>query len=352
MRILSSSKSNYQLVLFYIIAILVYYLGYTVEYYKGNWEVSQSLSKNVLFVLFHLGIFLFNNHILIPKFIYQKRYLSYLTSIVLLVIIAGYTEEELLEQWLYPTSRGVNRFTYVYVYFYFSEILIGLFGFSCIKMVFDHLENSRKLAQIEQDKLSNELKFLKSQIQPHILFNSLNSIYEFTLSQSPKAPEMVLRLSNLLRYILYETDQHFVPLKKEIEVVQDYIALQQIQLEARGTVKLIQTLEDENYSYKIAPHLLIPFIENSFKHSMATISKGIHIQIQISGQNEQLIMSIQNNHDQSVQKKTALLEQGIGIENVKKRLELLYPNKHSLHIEETEQLYTVELNLSLEKWKN
>ena len=141
----------------------------------------------------------------------------------------------------------------------------------------------------DRDSLSNELKFLKSQIQPHILFNSLNSLYDYTLSKSDKAPELVLQLSSVLRYVLYDTTENLVPLTTELNFIEDYISLQKMQLEGRGTIEFSIKKNSTSETLKIAPFLLIPFIENSFKHSLSSKERAIIIKVQIDIQDLSLI---------------------------------------------------------------
>ena len=140
-------------------------------------------------------------------------------------------------------------------------------AFASIKIVSDNIANQKRIEQIEKDSLTNELKFLKSQIQPHILFNSLNNLYEYTLSKSDKAPDLVLQLSNVLRYVLYETTAEHIALSKELHFVKEYIALQEIQLEGRGQIDFNLEHQKPLDQLIISPFLMIPFIENCFKHS-------------------------------------------------------------------------------------
>lgn len=333
--------------LFYGVAGLIYYIDYSLDYFRGNWEISQSVSKNTIFVLFHMCIFIFNNHVLVTKYFFEKRYFIYLGSVLILILVACLVEELLLEKWLYPDSRGMNTFNLVSFYHYLGEILSGFFAFTCIKVVFDNFKKERVISTVKQDKLESDLRFLKSQIQPHILFNSLNSIYDASRIQSSKTPEMILKLSNLLRYILYDSDREYVDLSKELAILSDYVDLQKLQLEGRGEVAYTITYENDVRDKIIAPHLIIPFIENGFKHSLSSKVTDILITIELVISEKKLMLKVKNTYDPRGYDTTKLQTKGIGIKNVRRRMELLYPDKHKLKVSNVGNSYLVHLELEL-----
>lgn len=221
-----------------LVALVIYYLDSIKEVSHEGVEFSATPGKDLLYILFHLTLLLAVNYILIPKLFNKKKYFLFFVSLVALIVIYGVLEEAVVERMLDPNSRGRNPVNWQSIYWFFGEIMVPLLAFMSIKFVFDNIERQKKLEEIEKNSLRNELKFLKSQIQPHILFNSLNNIYEYTLSKSDKAPELVLLLSNVLRYVLYETTTEKVPLSDELKFIEDYIELQKIQLEGRGESEL------------------------------------------------------------------------------------------------------------------
>ena len=332
-----------------LIALLIYYLDYTLDMHGEKGIVIQSLGKTFVFIFFHAVLFFTLNYALIPRLFYKKRYLLFFVILILLISLFGVIEEGLLEKFLYPNSRGRNPVNLISIYYFFGEIFVPLLGFASIKILFDNIDNQQKIEQIEKDSLKNELKFLKSQIQPHILFNSLNNLYEYTLSKSDKAPEIVLQLSNVLRYVLYETSSELVPLSKELTFVQDYVALQIVQLEGRGEVTF--NLEEKypmDDQLSIAPFLLIPFIENGFKHSSSTKVGGIEVTIKVLIHSNKITLIVHNNFDEKNRPLDDLTTKGIGLKNVRKRLELLYFNRYELKIEGTDDFYKVRLDLNLQ----
>jgi hypothetical protein len=200
----------------------------------------------------------------------------------------------------------------------------------------------RRWKQAEKDKLTTELSYLKAQINPHFLFNSLNSIYSLALTKSNKAPDAVVKLSGLMRYVITDAGNDFVAVEKELNYISDYIELQKLRL--GNTVTLKFEITNDHSGKSIAPLLLIPFIENAFKHGVnPEEDSSININIQINQQ--KLFLHTQNNlvvPENSNEEKS-----GIGLENAEKRLALLYPGRYQLNIQKTDQLFTVDLSIDL-----
>jgi two-component system LytT family sensor kinase len=178
------------------------------------------------------------------------------------------------------------------------------------------------------------------QIHPHFLFNTLNTIYGFALKQSKQTPEIILKLSNLLDYILYQVNKPRVSLKEEVLHIKEYIELEKIRFQ--DTLKVIFVSDEIDENIQIAPMLLIPFVENSFKHG--TLDEGfLRIEIKISAVENQLNFSIKNSFmdDEEISEKG-----GIGLENIRKRLELHYKENYELDIRKTEKWFMVDLSIS------
>ena len=199
------------------------------------------------------------------------------------------------------------------------------------------LEN--KFLQTQLQLKEEELRFLKMQIHPHFLFNTLNTLYGFALKKADEAPEMILKLSNLLDYILYQIDKPKVLLSEEINHIEDYIGLERMRFHDTLNVQL--NIENPNHDFQLAPMLLIPFVENSFKHG-SLINGILSINIEITTTNNILTFRINNSFTESEHKKD-----GIGLENIKKRLEMLYPNQYELIIQTKEQKFEVILKLKI-----
>jgi LytS/YehU family sensor histidine kinase len=197
-----------------------------------------------------------------------------------------------------------------------------------------------RLKEAEEEKLKSELSYLKAQINPHFLFNTLNSIYALTVKKSDVAPESVTRLAAIMRYAITDAVNDFVPLEKEITYVSSYIDLEKLRLTQK--VKLEYSVEGGLEGKQIAPLIFIPLIENAFKHGVST-SEQSEITINIKVDEKQLHLFIENTKIR--REKTE--SNGLGIENVRKRLNLLYPGRYRINIINDEKKFTVKLDLDL-----
>lgn len=312
-------------------------------YVIGNYFSISNFLKFIDFYysfLFHIPLFFLvyiNLRILIPKFLQRGQYILYSLSAILLIggayLLHELTFEILLP--LLPTEYYMVSFTDV-------EVLLTIFIIYLISSSLIKLSKSwYTLQQVEREKLSIELNSLKTQVNPHFLFNSLNSIYSQALAKSDQTAETVLELSNLLRYMLYEVAEDQVELTKELEMMENYIELQKLRLEKDANVKF--NISGDVASQKIAPLLFFPLVENAFKHGAKGDSSNafVHIDLRID---ENLHFSIKNNKG-----KVDDMEEGryggIGLENVKRRLALIYPNQYDLDIRDGETEFEVKLTL-------
>ena len=200
-----------------------------------------------------------------------------------------------------------------------------------------------RLKDTENERLSAQIASLKSQINPHFLFNTLNNIYATAIDTSPKAADMVDKLSEMMRYTMRDTQQDFVLLEDELNYISNYIELQKLRLDR--SVKLEYSSLDDIPALQIAPMLLIPFIENAFKHGVNSEQKS-HIKIDIVMNKNELRLSVVNNKV-DIQQNTSE-RSGLGIENTKHRLDLIYPANHLLVINDTEKQFNVSLYINLQ----
>lgn len=333
--------------LFQFVALVIIYLNSIIYIQHEGVSFSEKPAIDLMFVLYEALLYLIINYVLVPRFFYKKKYLLFFSALIGAITFFGVVEETVVEKILTPDSRGTNDLTWQSIYWFFGEVLVPLLTFMTIKFVFDNFAQQQKLERVEQDRLTNELQLLKSQIQPHILFNSLNNLYHFALEKSEDVPGLIIKLSNVLRHVLYETTEEKVPLSKELAFIRDYIDLQKTQYKGRGCIRSAIHNEDEGELLKIAPFLLIPFIENSFKHSFGTKIKGVFVEVIISIGYDSIHLFVKNNFEQDAGKSEKLIQGGIGLVNVRKRLQLLYPGQHRISIEEGDQVYTVNTEIKL-----
>lgn len=211
--------------------------------------------------------------------------------------------------------------------------------------------------QVSKEKIIAQLQLLKAQIHPHFLFNSLNNIYSFALEASSKAPEMILKLSDLLHYMLYDCKQPLVPVEKELKMIKDYISLEQIRYGERLSLKVAIREIQSGHNVKtepklIAPLLLIPFVENSFKHGTSKMLTDPSVVLNIVIDDSILFFWLTNSKPIENRTKPVNNNRGLGLKNVKKRLELLYPDRHELQITENNSEYSVWLKIVLKESKS
>jgi len=211
----------------------------------------------------------------------------------------------------------------------------------------DWLESQREKKELQSQTLQSELKFLKSQINPHFLFNTLNSLYALTLKKSDQAPEIVLKLSEMMRYMLYECNEREVPLSKEINYLKNYLELEKIRQGKKMEINF--AMDGEVGHQKIAPLMFIPFVENSFKHGISNQISAGYVNILLEINQNEVTVTIENSKTASVPSPSGKKSGGIGLVNVKRRLDLLYPDKYDLIIDEDPNTYTVKLCIDLEK---
>jgi LytS/YehU family sensor histidine kinase len=208
-----------------------------------------------------------------------------------------------------------------------------------------YLQKERTI-EAEQKRTVAELKLLKAQLHPHFLFNTLNNLYSHTLEFSPKSPEIVLKLSALLRFMIYESNASGIPLAKEIELLKDYVALEQLRYGDRLDVSI--SISGEIERYQIAPLLLLPFLENAFKHGTSRQIDQCWINLNLSMEGNYMSFKLINSIDPNAGM-DFVKHNGIGLDNVKQRLELLYKDKYQFETVRMDEVFVVTLGLPLEK---
>lgn len=223
-------------------------------------------------------------------------------------------------------------------------IIIGSTLVYFIKEWYKLKDIANKLVVIEKEKIETEHQALKAQLNPHFLFNTLNNLYAQCIAKSDDAPKTVLKLSGLMSYILYECKEEFVILQKELTFLNDYISLEKLRLN-KLDVNFDIDIDESAENIKIAPLLLIPFVENAFKHSR-TDAEFTYINMNLIIKNKQFIFTCENIIGNKITK-VAEKYHGVGIKNVKKRLALIYPNQHQLITKQTNGNYLVKLEIIL-----
>ncbi len=290
-------------------------------------------------------------YILIPRFLLQRSYLLFTLTLTALVIVCAFLQRMLDYNVIQPRIDPFHKELYELVnynrIFRFASSIVGVVLLaSSIKIARYWAQEQRVTQEMEKEKLEAELKFLKAQIHPHFLFNTLNNLYALTLKKSDKAPEVVLRLSSMVNYMLYDATTPQVSLSQEIESIHNYIALERIRY--GEDLEIFFEVSGQSEGAQIAPLLLLPFVENSFKHGISESIQEKWIAMNLNIANRQLTFQVENSRNTEQDRaRLRATPGGIGLRNVKRRLELLYPDRHELHIHEEPDAFLVVLKLNL-----
>ncbi len=311
----------------------------------------HALLYNLLFVLTSS----LNTMWLMPAYFLSKRYRVYFPALLLLIVVStmamsrynvwmlqhfkGLTDGDFSSISIGMRSPGMDWADY-YLHV-FPAVFLVLLLFSIGFLMQQYFRISVQRDDISKQQMASELSLLKSQVIPHFLFNVLNSIYALSLKKSDKTPAVVLQLSDILRYMLYETKQEKVPIAKELEMIESYMDIERIRIEP--TQEIVLDIKSDSEAYLIAPMLLIPFIENTIKHGIDSMSEHAFAYISINIERGVLQFHCRNNFKTGAPGRAG----GIGLENVRKRLALLYPGKYQLDINPENTIFTVTLNLIL-----
>lgn len=292
-------------------------------------------------IIFHVPILLIvylNLQVLFPLFLEKGRYFFYSVSVLIAIALGSGFYIILFDSWIDYIFTGY----YFIAYYSFWNISLIFVVYVLTTSLLHLARGWFRLQEIEQEKTHAELKALKSQINPHFLFNSLNSIYSLARKNSPKVPEKIVQLSDLMRHIIYESEAELIPLEKEIEMIKNYIELQNLRTSESDKIKLEISGKVENV--KIAPLIFFPFVENSYKHGLKSGAEDAFVNAFISVPDNIVNFEIENSKGLAPSVSETRYN-GIGIENVKKRLELIYPGKYKLQIHEGEKTYKVSLRI-------
>lgn len=329
-------------ILFQILLLAMVFVFYAFDREKGHTQIQCSRSDLAFFLNYAVAAYIIN-YWFQPKYLYRKKYWQFAVGVLAVVTLSILVEELVLEQIYYPDTRG-SRFPGVF--FSLMGVMPTITILAGFKFAWDALTKQRQLEKLEMAVKESELQFLKSQINPHFLFNNLNNLYSYALEQSPKTPDIILELSGLLRYMLYECKAQYVPLQKEVEQLENFVNLSRLQMEGRGEVHFNAIIEDS--TFKVAPLVLSVFVENAFKHSLSSVGEDIEIEIELVVNKEGMLKFTCKNTF-AEQSNTDDLSKGIGLENVKKRLGILYPNAYQLDIKVQNSTYGVALTIDLQK---
>jgi two-component system LytT family sensor kinase len=305
------------------------------------------LGNQLINVLIYGLLVYFNIFYLIPNYLTKKKFLTYCVLLIVAVLIITPLKVIIFYVKLsnMPSAQSVLlkdlNWSFVPTFFIASSSTI-------FKIVTDWVRHLRERTELQTQTMQSELRFLRSQINPHFLFNTLNNLYALTLKKSDKAPEIVVKLSEMMRYMLYECNEKRVLLRKEVNYLRNYLDLER--LRQSENIEINFDIQGSIANQRIAPLLFIPFLENSFKHGLNNqISEGF-VNIYLNVEENEVHLYIENSKPESLpHQEHGRKSGGIGLVNVKRRLNLLYPNKYELNIDKSNpKTYSVDLTIQLD----
>ncbi len=321
----------------------------------GDWgNADRFLIRNLVVLAGICLVVWANMELLLPRLFFQNKQTAYLLAGLGLLVFVVLVMEWDAAPWADYIQRAQGRgragnrggFSPKDWMRYLSGAMpyfTAWIGSALVEIAAYTRRKEKETAILRSEKLESELKFLKSQVNPHFLFNALNNIYTLSILKSDAAPENLLKLSAMLRYVLYDCKEATVPLGKEIEYLRHFIALNMLK-DSRG-LNVQAELDESRPNLRIAPMLFIPFVENAFKHSKVEDLVNGWIHIQLKTEEEDVVLEVKNSLPKSGFTKNEA--GGIGLENVRRQLELLYPGLHELKIEQKEAAFEVYLKIQL-----
>ena len=325
-------------------------LMYTVNYVFAPGIQQRRFIDTLIFLPGHMFFAYTQMYLAIPRYLLKRKYKLYvLYSFLFLTISVFYAHwaQIYIIDWDRRLFSVKPYFHYKYFFIRFGRAAFALFftaGLAvAIKLFKEWFRQREHALKVENEKVKIELESLRSQIHPHFLFNTLNNLYSLTLTASPSASLVVAHLSDLLRYMLYECKEAEVSLDKELQMLKKYIELEKLRYGNR--LDVAYTISGNTHELSVSPLLLLPFVENSFKHGVSGQLDQCWINIHVHAEDNQFTFQVSNSRTGKQENTFG----GLGMENVRKRLGLLYPSTHSLTIVEEEEMYVVKLELVLSK---
>ena len=348
---LFSSGATYEIrTVHHVVFWLIYFTFNFLRWGSYYNDYLYSLKSNLLGFPIHITLTYFTVYFLIPKFIFKRKFITFIlvliTSIFLMVVVKYLLTFFLISYDVWPEGPETHSLTLNYtVVMMLGELYVITFA-SSIKLTMDWLREIGHVAELEKEQLETELRFLRAQISPHFFFNTLNNIYSLSLEKSEQTPETIIKLSDLMRYVLYETKENEQSLQKEIVFIKNYLDLEKIRYSEN--LQLEFEVIGNPKGKKIAPMLLIHFIENAFKHGANKNIGAVKISIQLEIDEKFLCFRIRNTKPNKRAESPKKKVGGIGLSNVEKRLKLRYAeDEYKLGIYETLDEFVVNLRLKL-----
>ena len=343
MKTLGNKLLKYKMhhVLFWI----VYYVGW-IQVYRNYYEnITDLMQVTLVYGIAHASLYYTSQYILIPRFWKKRQPVKFILAFMVLLLVSVvfmYVAIKTILGDLFLEAFDGAIFPW-FVFFGTSNLFWVTLMLS-VKAMIDNFRNQRANERKEKQRLESELQFLKAQVNPHFLFNTINSVYVLIGQDPKKASDTLIKLSDLLRAQLYDFGNEQIPIDQELEYLENYMELEKIRKGKKLTLEYEKDVQLKGFS--IAPLLLVPFLENCFKHLSSFNRQPNIIRIRLKKDEKKMKAYFFNTHDGEVSKNTSR-PGGIGLKNVRRRLELLYQDAHTLTIHELPESYEVTLTLEI-----
>ncbi len=327
-----------------IIWMLIFGIWYNLRY--TDYSSTEKAFKITLLKVADLAMMIYlSNYLLVPFLLYRKKYFLFGACYILMILLSSYGKMQIIGSILgNPGLFSINSVNFkarIYdnIIPHFFLVTAGV----AVKLVYDFIQSQQRLTEMAKEKAETELNFLKSQINPHFLFNSLNSVYFLIDKENTIARNTLHKFSEMLRYQLYEANGEKIPIEKEISYLKDYVDLQKLRKDENYTVQFNCSPDVKDFT--IEPLLLIPFVENAFKFISHKTNRPNFIKLDMSRWNGFFEFTVENSKEND----SPIKDQpgGIGLKNVKRRLELIYLGNHELKIEDTPDTYKIFFKLKI-----
>jgi sensor histidine kinase YesM len=348
MRISFTKNQHINRIFLHILFWLFSYLVFS-QIFKISDEVTRIdyIYSGLFHVSLLFGVYI-NIILLMPKLFGKNKYLIYffaLAATILLSIVLNLITFDWLADILFPDYYFVSHFDFLEIGIFVVIYILITTLLKLSQSWFELQEVNGRLIRIEKENVKSELKALKAQINPHFLFNSLNVIYSQAIKKSNKTPDAIIQLSDILRYVIYDSTKDKVSIKTEIKLIEDYIELQKFRIDTTSSIKFEHNVK--NGYCKITPMLLLPLVENSFKHGIKGELDHTFVNIKLETIDSNILFEIVNNKGtgEAIENDG---NSGIGIANIRQRLKLLYPNNHEFKIEESPTVFKINMLLKYE----
>lgn len=313
--------------------------------HSKEYGLAKAAAEQLITTIFYAIIVYFNLNYLVPNYLAQKSFFTY-SGLLLLAVVILTPIKIILLYFLYSDIPVYQEYFIFNQHDIFLVMVLVAASSTLVKILNDWSQHERDRKELERQTMQSELRFLKSQINPHFLFNTLNSLYALTLKKSDSAPEIVIKLSEMMRYMLYECNEKRVPLRKEVQYVQNYLDLER--LRQGQNVQIALEINGEIEDQQIAPLIFTPFLENSFKHGLSNQLAEGYVRIKLDVAQERVNLHIENSKPPAKPEENHPKPSGgIGLVNVRRRLNLIYPNAYALDVKDEPNSYSVDLELNL-----